>query len=436
MAEAYTPQSRLLAQLLSQRKNPVQSIGQGLADMAGDIGAAYYLKKDQDRADEKEKDRARVMAEIFATAANPNLTNLQAATAQGMAPEARQAFPGGMTSAAEMMAGAAPNRAQTAFAPEMMQTASPEARKLAAYMQGMRQDPAAAMAALPNIEAVAGMFEKPQSRYQNVEGVGLVEIPGRGGKPSVAIGVPAPRDPNAPLSEARLAQELKLRQASQTPKEQWTPLTPDQVRASNLDPSGTYQRNSAGQIQVITQPKQANPTETQSKYAFNAGRVADSLGKVAEVLKKDPSAVTSWWLQATDNSILPGAETIARATVNPNAQLVRNNLTDAVDAILTLGTGAAYTQEQLAAARNAYLPQAGEPEEVKADKFRKTTALYSQAKENARAAGVDLPDAKIFNDIYGVKSDRPADAPEDAKQAPNGKWYSPDPLRPGKFVEW
>lgn len=164
MAEAYTPQSRLLAQLLSQRKNPVQSIGQGLADVAGDIGAAYYLKKDQDRADEKEKDRARVMAEIFATAANPNLTNLQAATAQGMAPEARQAFPGGMTSAAEMMAGAAPNRAQTAFAPEMMQTASPEARKLAAYMQGMRQDPAAAMAALPNIEAVAGMFEGPKPK--------------------------------------------------------------------------------------------------------------------------------------------------------------------------------------------------------------------------------------------------------------------------------
>ena len=31
---------------------------------------------------------------------------------------------------------------------------------------------------------------------------------------------------------------------------------------------------------------------------------------------------------------------------------------------------------------------------------------------------------------------RPAGAPENATQAPDGKWYSPDPNRPGKYLQW
>ena len=34
------------------------------------------------------------------------------------------------------------------------------------------------------------------------------------------------------------------------------------------------------------------------------------------------------------------------------------------------------------------------------------------------------------------KEQRPANAPPDAKKAPDGHWYSPDPKRPGKFVRW
>lgn len=31
---------------------------------------------------------------------------------------------------------------------------------------------------------------------------------------------------------------------------------------------------------------------------------------------------------------------------------------------------------------------------------------------------------------------KPQGAPEDAKQAPDGNWYSPDPTRPGKYIKW
>jgi hypothetical protein len=36
----------------------------------------------------------------------------------------------------------------------------------------------------------------------------------------------------------------------------------------------------------------------------------------------------------------------------------------------------------------------------------------------------------------GTQTQRPANAPADAKQAPDGNWYSPDPARPGKYLKW
>ena len=33
-------------------------------------------------------------------------------------------------------------------------------------------------------------------------------------------------------------------------------------------------------------------------------------------------------------------------------------------------------------------------------------------------------------------ADRPKGVPSDAEKASDGKWYSPDPNRPGKFLMW
>jgi hypothetical protein len=45
----------------------------------------------------------------------------------------------------------------------------------------------------------------------------------------------------------------------------------------------------------------------------------------------------------------------------------------------------------------------------------------------------------IMNRISGKKSEetpeRPKGIPEGAKQAPDKKWYVPDPDRPGKYLE-
>ena len=60
--------------------------------------------------------------------------------------------------------------------------------------------------------------------------------------------------------------------------------------------------------------------------------------------------------------------------------------------------------------------------------------ILKRSKENLESAyrkKMDLGVAKSSN-----STGAPAGAPTDVKQAPNGKWYSPDPKRPGKYLEW
>jgi hypothetical protein len=210
-------------------------------------------------------------------------------------------------------------------------------------------------------------------------------------------------------NEAAAREYIKNKDAPKQ-KGQWRTLTPDEARARNLNPSGAYQVNEEGQVQVITQPKQEAPTETQAKYGYNARRVASSLAKVNEVLANDSDASSSWLLETFGDGPIAsrtGMDVLARSKINPNAQIVRNNMVDAIDAVITLGTGAAYTKEQLEAARATYMPRPGEPANVKQDKFRKLLEVYEQARVNARTAGEELPDPSAFAGLFGVEEAQP-----------------------------
>lgn len=249
--------------------------------------------------------------------------------------------------------------------------------------------------------------------------VGQDQIAYQNGK-VVAEGPKSVRAPDKLPAEAELAKWLfggnetaarEYLKNKDAPKQEgsWRTLTPAEAQQMNLNPSGSYQVNEKGQIQVITQPKQDAPTETQTKYATLATRMGDALSVADKVLKEDPSAISSVLLSATEDLPMGGAA-IGRKWSNPNAQILRNSLTDAVDAAITMGTGAAYNQEQLVAKRNSLLPQIGEPAKVKQEKFRKLMVEYEAGKKAARAAGVDLPDAGVFAGLYGIEAGAPSPA--------------------------
>lgn len=197
-----------------------------------------------------------------------------------------------------------------------------------------------------------------------------------------------------------------IARAGTSPQETFRPATDADLKTWGLDPTGSYAVSSlTGRPVVITQPKQANPTEGQMNAGYNAGRISDALGAIGKIIQKDPGAATSIALEGTEG--IPYAATIGRMLASDNQQIFRNNMADAVDAIITLGTGAAYTGEQKIAARNAYLPQTGDSEAVRADKYRKLTQVYGLAREKARAAGKDLPEPQVFAQLFGPKQMAP-----------------------------
>src|ERR1044072_1213964 len=97
--DPYIPQSQLLAQILTaQRTHPVYSMGQGIADVLGDVGEAYFQKKAADKDQQTAEDNAAAQMRMLSIISNPQFSQLNAATAAGQAPAPQSAFPNGLPS--------------------------------------------------------------------------------------------------------------------------------------------------------------------------------------------------------------------------------------------------------------------------------------------------------------------------------------------------
>jgi len=267
----------------------------------------------------------------------------------------------------------------------------------------------------------------PKDRYTNVPGVGLVDL--AGDNPRTVIEQPRADTPlggatwfmdkTRPNGKAFMAFPGAPGVRARIERGEWVP-TQEPQRAQPGTRPATAQEKAAygipesagvaidltnGKPVILTQPKQDAPTESQSNAAFNAGRIADALATVGKIIETDPDASTSAVLEGTEG--VPFLAPIGRKIASPNQEIFRNNMTDAIDAVITLGTGAAYTGEQKIAARNAYLPQTGESQEAKDEKYRKFISVYGLAREKARAAGKDLPDPAIFQKMFEQKAATP-----------------------------
>jgi hypothetical protein len=140
------------------------------------------------------------------------------------------------------------------------------------------------------------------------------------------------------------------------------------------------------------------PNEGERKAATLSNRLNFSVEQINQAIGMDPTA-------AMPNTSIELARFLTRSDLVSNKltsaqrQIVESSQLDILDAALTLGTGAAYTKEQLEGYRKSYFPQLGDkPEAVVAKRARLQNILRSAEIASGRAkvptpipsSGVDL----------------------------------------------
>jgi hypothetical protein len=128
------------------------------------------------------------------------------------------------------------------------------------------------------------------------------------------------------------------------------------------------------------------PTEGERKAATLLQRMQSSEAQLEEALKLDKTAAKPGLASAALRGV--GAETLANTVTPESRQKVEAAQLDILDAALTLGTGAAYTKEQLEGYRKSYFPQLGDkPSTIKDKQDRLNNILEAARIAAGRAAG-------------------------------------------------
>jgi len=128
------------------------------------------------------------------------------------------------------------------------------------------------------------------------------------------------------------------------------------------------------------------PTGEERKAAVLSNRLNFSVTQMNEAIGADPKAA----LPNTSAEIakyITGSDFLANKLTPAQRQVVEAAQLDVLDAALTLGTGAAYTKEQLEGYRKSYFPQLGDKQEqIKTKQQRLQNILRSAEIASGRAA--------------------------------------------------
>lgn len=127
------------------------------------------------------------------------------------------------------------------------------------------------------------------------------------------------------------------------------------------------------------------PSEGERKAATLLQRLNGSQAQLSAVLQTSPGAAKPEIIPAMIGKVA-GATPANIATSGPRQQIEAAQL-DMLDAALTLGTGAAYTKEQLEGYRKSYFPQIGDDSRTVADKQARLQNVIEAAKIAAGRAG-------------------------------------------------
>jgi hypothetical protein len=135
------------------------------------------------------------------------------------------------------------------------------------------------------------------------------------------------------------------------------------------------------------------PSEGERKAGFLANRVSFGIQQMADVINANAPAASPEALPSLVK-FLTRSDFLSNTLTSPDRQRIEAAQLDILDSALTLGTGAAYTREQLEGYRKAYFPQLGDSKTTVADKQKRLENLLESAYITAgRAAPTTRPSA-------------------------------------------
>jgi hypothetical protein len=188
-------------------------------------------------------------------------------------------------------------------------------------------------------------------------------------------------------------------------------------------PAG-YRWKADGSLEAIPggpADKAASSSEGERKAGTLLTRLEGSLAQLTQAVQESPSAAKPSVFAAAAGGVPLFGEVLRNSANSPERQRVEAAQLDILDAALTLGTGAAYTREQLEGYRRSYFPQLGDDEATIRDKEARLNTVVLAARIQAgrsagtadAAAGVSSPGVEA-----ALQRARQANAPFRAGAAP------------------
>jgi hypothetical protein len=160
-------------------------------------------------------------------------------------------------------------------------------------------------------------------------------------------------------------------------------LNPDELMQlqNKLDEMDIQKRRAGAQSLTVQMP-----TESERTAGFLTNRVVNSLNQLQTVVGASPTAASPNF-SAEAVKFLTRSDYLKNLANPETRQQVEAAQLDILDAALTLGTGAAYTREQLENYRNTYFPQLGDkPANIKDKQARLQSLLDSAMIKSGRSA--------------------------------------------------
>lgn len=132
------------------------------------------------------------------------------------------------------------------------------------------------------------------------------------------------------------------------------------------------------------------PSESERTAGFLTNRVVNSLNQLQTVVGANPTAASpNFGAEAV--KFLTRSEYLKNLANPETRQQVENAQLEILDAALTLGTGAAYTKEQLENYRRSYFPQLGDKPATVKDKQDRLKSLIDSAMIKSGRAAPSMP---------------------------------------------